>query len=56
VLGSKAMDTFVRALKRGAEPLGAFRDLVGQPLPEFEKSYIKYLKSLRPDGTAGPRD
>ena len=53
VLGSKAMDEYVRALKRGLDPLLAFRDLVGQPLPEFEKSYLQYLKSLRQDGTTG---
>jgi Protein of unknown function (DUF1570) len=56
VLGSKAMDIYVRALKRGADPLEAFRDLVGQPLAEFEKGYLQYLKSLRHDGTTGHRD
>jgi Protein of unknown function (DUF1570) len=56
VLGGKAMDEYVRALKRGADPLVAFHDLVGQPLPEFEKSYLQYLKTLRQDGTTGGRE
>ncbi len=52
VLGKKAMDDYVRSLKRGTDPLLAFQELVGKPLPAFEKDYLNYLKSLRPDGTA----
>ncbi len=56
VLGGKAMDAYVRSLKRGTDPLQAFQDLVGQPLPEFEKAYLHYLKTLRPDGTAKAKE
>jgi hypothetical protein len=51
VLGTKGMDDYVRALKRGTDPLTAFRGLVGQPLPAFEKDYMQYLRTLRADGT-----
>jgi hypothetical protein len=52
VLGTRALDDYVAALKRGTDPLLAFRDLVGKPLPEFEKEFQAYLGRLRPDGTA----
>jgi Protein of unknown function (DUF1570) len=55
VLGSKAMDDYVHALKRGVDPVLAFRDLVGQPLGEFEKDYLQYLAQLREDGTKAPK-
>jgi hypothetical protein len=54
LLGTRALDDYVQALKRGTDPLLAFRDLVGQPLDAFEKQYLKYLQKLRLDGTAGP--
>jgi hypothetical protein len=54
ILGSKAMDAYVRALKRGTDPLEAFQELVGQPLGKFEKEHLRYLDALRPDGTARP--
>ena len=47
------MDDYVRSLNRGTDPLEAFRDLVGQPLPRFEKDFLDYLKRLRLDGTTG---
>lgn len=53
MLGRKAMDDYVRELKRpGADPLAAFQDLVGKPLPDFEKEYLRYLNSLQLDGTS----
>jgi hypothetical protein len=51
VLGTKALDDYVKALKRGVEPQEAFSDLVGMPLPQFEKQFQQYLKQLLPDGT-----
>lgn len=52
-LGTKALDDYVAALRRGTDPLLAFRDLAGKPLPEFEKEFQAYLGRLRADGTAG---
>jgi hypothetical protein len=48
VLGTKAMDDYVRSLKHGIDPVEAFTTLVGQPLPEFQKDFVEYLKHLRP--------
>jgi hypothetical protein len=52
-LGSRAMYDCVRTLHRHTDPLDAFRDLVGRPLPEFEKDWHRYLGHLLPDGTTG---
>jgi hypothetical protein len=51
LLGTKAMDGYVHALHRGVHPREAFTDLVGEPLPQFEKGFRQYLSRLRPDGT-----
>lgn len=51
LLGTPALDKYVHALKRGVDPQQAFRDLVAEPLPEFEKEFRSYLLSLRPDGS-----
>ena len=45
------LDDYVKALHRGTDPLLAFRDLVGKPLPEFEKDFRTYLNGL---GTKDP--
>jgi hypothetical protein len=50
LLGTKALDDYVRALGRGAEPLDAFGELVGKPLAQFEQDWQQYLAGLRPDG------
>jgi hypothetical protein len=47
------LDSYVRACKPGNE-VPAFEALVGQRLPEFEKSFHQYLRTLRPDGSTGP--
>lgn len=52
ILGSKAMDEYVRSLKRGVDPLVAFTTMTGQTLADFEKAHLRYLEALRPDGTA----
>jgi hypothetical protein len=49
------LDAYVKALKRGTAPLLAFRDLVGKPLPDFEKDLRGYLSKLKPDGTTAAR-
>ncbi len=50
-LGTPELDKYVLALKDGMPPLEAFRQLVGQPLPDFEKVFHEYLRDLRLDGT-----
>ena len=49
LLGTKALDDYVHALRRGANPLDAFHDLVGEPLSDFEKEHLEYLKNLHSD-------
>jgi hypothetical protein len=51
VLGTPALDHYVHALKRGADVEEAFRQLVGQSVPEFERGFHQYLLKLRPDGS-----
>jgi hypothetical protein len=51
-LGTKRMDEYVRTLRRGTDPLDAFRDLIGKPVDAFEKEYLQYLRNLRADGTS----
>jgi hypothetical protein len=53
LLGGKAMDQYVRALHRGGDPLEAFREFAGQPLPEFEKAFRRYLAKLPQPKSAG---
>jgi hypothetical protein len=54
LLGTKAMDEYVRALKRGVDPLEAFHALTGQTPPQFDKDLRQYVNQLRPDGTRKP--
>jgi hypothetical protein len=51
LLGTAELDEYVRALKRGANPLEAFRELVKEPLPRFEEAFHRYLRGLRSDGS-----
>ena len=51
LLGTKALDDYVRALQRGTDPLEAFQDLVGMPLPQLEKEFRQYLGQLQSDGS-----
>lgn len=46
LLGTKAMDEYVRALHRGADPLEAFAALVGHGLSAFERDWVRYLEHL----------
>jgi hypothetical protein len=55
LLGTPALDTYVRQLKRGTDPLEAFRELTGQSLAEFERDFLSYLTRLYPDGRIGAR-
>jgi hypothetical protein len=54
LLGTPAMDDYVRALHRGTDAVEAFRALVGRPWEAFAKEYGEYLLHLRPDGRAAP--
>jgi hypothetical protein len=53
LLGTRTMDNYVAALQRGTDPLDAFRELVGEPLPQFEKEYMQYLQRLPVDPRPG---
>lgn len=53
LLGTPALDAYVRQLQRGTEPLEAFRELTGKPLAEFERAFLHYLTHLHPDGSVG---
>ena len=50
VLGTPALDDYLKALQRDVEPLEAFRTLTGQPLAKFEQDFHKYLKHLGEQG------
>ena len=51
LLSNEGLDKYVQELRRGADPLEAFRDLVGEPLADFENHFHKYMLNLRPDGS-----
>jgi hypothetical protein len=53
LLGTPALDAYVRQLRRGVDPVEAFRDLTGQPLAAFERDFLHYLNHLHPDGHVG---
>jgi hypothetical protein len=53
ILGTPAMTKYIQNLKRGTDPLAAFSELVGQPLPRFEKEFQDYLGRLWLDGSGG---
>ncbi len=53
LLGTPALDSYVRQLKRGTDSLEAFRELTGQPLAAFERDFVDYLMRLYPDGRVG---
>jgi uncharacterized protein DUF1570 len=51
LLGTPALDRYVRDLKGGADRLAAFEELVGQPLSQFEPAFRDYARRLRPNGS-----
>lgn len=53
LMGNSKLKDYCRSLQRGTDPLLAFRDLVGKPIPEFEKEFLRYLSHLRSDGSKG---
>lgn len=53
LLGTKAMDDYVKSLGRGVDPSEAFVELVGTPLVKFEREYLAFINLLKPDGSVG---
>ena len=51
LLGSAALDKYVQALQDGTDAKAAFEELVGQPLPQFEADFRKFLHLLQADGS-----
>lgn len=49
-LRGTALETYVRSLARGTDPLQAFRNLVQEPLDVLEGKWHRYVQKLRPDG------
>ena len=54
LLGTRALDNFLLALTREADPVSSFVQMIGQPLPQFETDFHNYLLRLQPDGTLAP--
>lgn len=51
VLGTAALDEFVKAVRAGADPVKSLEALVDQPVAEFEAAFHGWLRRLRPDGS-----
>ncbi len=51
LLGSAALDEFVRSTNAKADPVKSFEALVGQPIAEFEKWFHDWLTKLKPNGS-----
>jgi hypothetical protein len=56
VLGTPALDEYVRSLRHGTDVAEAFQALVHRPLPELEKGLREYLAHLPQQGSAKPGD
>lgn len=53
LLGTPALDAYVRAQTAGFDPLAAFEALVGCPLGQYEQELRRYITALQPDGSTG---
>ncbi len=53
LLGTPALDDYVRQLKRGTDPVEAFAALTGQSVATFEADFRRYLNHLHDDGRVG---
>jgi len=53
LLDGKALDPYLTALQRGADPVSAFEKWTGKSLSDFEKEFRVYLQRLNPNGTLG---
>lgn len=55
LLATPEMNEYVRFSSRGRDALEAFRELVGKPLPQFEREFREFVRDLRADGTSASR-
>lgn len=51
LLGTPAIDEFVKGIHKGDDVVKAFEKLTGQPLEDFEKAFHHWLRRLRTDGS-----
>jgi len=51
LLGTAALDEFVRSVHENQKPEAAFARLVGQKLPDFEKDFHSWLTRLQTNGS-----
>lgn len=52
LLGTERLDAYAaRCARPETDPLWAFQQLVGEPLPQFERAFHQYLRLLQPDGS-----
>lgn len=51
VLGTAALDEFVKSTAKGADPMAAFEKFTGQTTAEFEKAFQNWLRKLQSNGT-----
>jgi hypothetical protein len=54
LLNTPGLEAYIRLLQRGTNRREAFRELVGQPLAEFERRFHEFILALRPDGSLKP--
>jgi hypothetical protein len=50
VLGSNALDEFVKTVHAGGDPMTAFEKLTGQATVAFETAFHSWLRKLQPNG------
>jgi hypothetical protein len=53
LLGTTALDAYVRAQAADSDPRAAFEALVGCPLGQYEQELRRYVGALQPDGSTG---
>ena len=51
LLGSPALEAYVRAVNNGGKVEEAFAKMVGQELPAFEKDFHLWVTRIKPDGS-----
>jgi hypothetical protein len=51
LLGSPALDQFIKQVNDGVEAIKAFEELIGEPLAKFEPEFRKYVLYLQANGS-----